>query len=401
MEKHDMTQDAHRGLDTARTHRISDKSVKSAAAPKAGNRIFYDTEITGFGLRVTASGQRSFVLSYRIHGRQRRCTIGQYPDWPVTAARKRAAELKRMVDVGTDPLEVRENARKAPTVRDLFERYDADYLPRLAEKTQRDVRRYFKDMILPKIGSKKVAQVSFTDCEAIHQQVSKNAPTSANRAIAALRRSLNLAITWGWIDRNPTKGLELNQEQKRERFLSVDEIGRLLKALDEHPRKDSAEAIKLILLTGCRRGEALGARWDQFDSEFRIWTKPASTTKQRRLHRVPVSAPVTALLKSRRKLVEGDYVFPSVEGEALKEVRKTWAGVLTEAKIEGVRLHDLRHTFASVAVSQGHSLPIVGAMLGHSQPQTTARYAHLYDDPLIAISEAVASTIIGSRTKRS
>ncbi|MAB11995.1 site-specific integrase [Hyphomonas sp.] len=395
-----MTPDAQPALDTSRTHRISERTVKSLDAPEAGNRIYYDTEIKGFGVRVTAAGQRSFVLNYRIFGRQRRLTIGQHPDWPATAARKRAAELKRMVDVGTDPLELRENANTAPTMRDVFDRYEQDYLPRLAEKTQRDVRRYFRDLILPKIGSKKVSQVTFEDCDAIHRHASKTAPTTANRAIAALRRSLNLAITWGWIDRNPTKGLELNQERKVERFLSIEEIGRLLRALDDHPRKDSAEAIKVMLFTGCRRGEALSAKWDQFDSEFRIWTKPASTTKQRRLHRVPVSAPVTALLKSRRKRVKGDYVFPSHKGDTLKEVRRTWSGVLEEAKIEGVRLHDLRHTFASLAVSQGHSLPIIGAMLGHSQTQTTARYAHLFDDPLIATTESVASIISGSRLKR-
>jgi integrase len=385
-----MTSETHRDVDTTRTHRISDRSVKALDAPAAGNRIHYDDDIRGFGVRVTASGQRSFVLTYRIHGRQRRCTIGQYPDWPVTAARKRAAELKRMVDVGSDPLDEREQARKAPTIRDMWERYERESLPGLSASSQVEVRRYFKKLILPEIGTKRVKDVSFDDCSAIHRKASARTPTSANRAIAALRRALNLSITWGWIDRNPTKGLKLNQEQKRERFLSVDEIGRLLKALDEHPRKDSAEAIKLILLTGCRRGEALGARWDQFDGEFRIWTKPASTTKQRRLHRVPVSAPVTALLKSRKKRVKGDYVFPSIDGEALREVRRTWAGALQDAKIEGVRLHDLRHTFASVAVSQGHSLPIVGAMLGHSQPQTTARYAHLYDAPLTDALEAVA-----------
>lgn len=392
-----MTPETHRSVDTTRTHRISDRSVKALDAPPTGNRIHYDDDIRGFGVRVTASGQRSFVLTYRIHGRQRRCTIGQFPDWPVTAARKRAAELKRMVDVGTDPLDEREQARKAPTVRDMWDRYERESLPGLSTSSQVEVRRYFKKLILPEIGTKRVKDVSFDDCSAIHRKASARTPTSANRAIAALRRALNLSITWGWIDRNPTKGLKLNQEQKRERFLSVDEIGRLLKALDEHPRKDSAEAIKLILLTGCRRGEALGARWDQFDGEFRIWTKPASTTKQRRLHRVPVSAPVTALLKSRRKRVKGDYVFPSVDGEALREVRRTWSGALQDAKIKGVRLHDLRHTFASVAVSQGHSLPVVGAMLGHSQPQTTARYAHLYDDPLVATTEAVASVMVASR----
>tara|TARA_R110001606_G_scaffold372132_3_gene529159 strand:- start:368 stop:1552 length:1185 start_codon:yes stop_codon:yes gene_type:complete len=392
-----MTPETHRSVDTVRTHRISDASAKSVEAPQSGNRVYYDTEVKGFGICVTAAGNRSFILTYRIHSRQRRCTIGQYPDWPVTAARKRAAELKRMVDVGADPLEERELARKAPIIRDMWERYERESLPSLSSSSQVEVRRYFRKLILPEIGTKRVKDVTFDDCSAIHRKASARTPTSANRAIAALRRALNLSITWGWIDRNPTKGLKLNQESKRQRFLSIDEIGRLLSALDAHPRKDSVDAIKLMLFTGCRRGEALGATWDQFDPDLRIWTKEASATKQRRIHRAPVSTVVSDLLKARKAESKSPFVFPSLNGEALKEVRKTWAGALQAANIEGIRIHDLRHTFASIAVSQGHSLPVIGSMLGHSQPQTTARYAHLYDDPLIATSESVASIISSSR----
>tara|TARA_R110000850_G_scaffold275299_2_gene414454 strand:- start:31859 stop:32794 length:936 start_codon:yes stop_codon:yes gene_type:complete len=295
-----------------------------------------------------------------------------------------------MVDVGTDPLDEREQARKAPTVRQMWERYERESLPGLSAASQVEVRRYFSKLILPEIGTKRVKDVSYDDCSAIHRKASVRTPTSANRAIAALRRALNLSITWGWIDRNPTKGIKLNQEKKRARFLSLAEIGRLLEALDAHPRKDSADAIKLMMFTGCRRGEALSAKWDQFDPDFRIWTKPASSTKQRRIHRVPVSTAVTTLLTCRRKAVEGDLVFPSIDGEALREVRKTWSGALKAADIDEVRLHDLRHTFASLAVSQGQSLPVIGALLGHSQTQTTARYAHLFDAPLSEASEAVA-----------
>lgn len=396
-----MTTKPRLNADTARTQRISDRFVKSLEAPNKPNRIHYDTELKGFGIRITRAGQKSFVLNYYSKGRERRITIGPFPEWSVTAARLRAAELRRAIDAGTDPLEQRKADRTAPTVRDLFERYDRDYVPKLSDMGQRDVRRYFKEWILPRIGSKKVADVRFSDCEEIHRKASKRAPTSANRAMAYLRRALNLAITWGWIERNPMKGLEFNQEQKRERFLNADEIDRLMKALDAHPRQDSADAIKLMLFTGCRRGEALGATWDQFDKEFRIWTKPASTTKQRRLHRVPVSKPVATLLRKRKKARDKSkslLVFPSKNGEALKEVRRTWAGVQKTAKLKGVRLHDLRHTFASVAVSQGQSLPVIGAMLGHSQTQTTARYAHLFDEPLHKAANQVAFALTSSRS---
>lgn len=398
-----MTAEPRQNADTTRTQRISDKFVKALEPPDKPNRIYYDTEVKGFGIRITRAGKKAFVLNYYSKGRERRITIGPYPEWSVTAARMRASELRRSVDAGNDPLEDREKDRAAPTVFQMFERYDRDHVPKLSDMGQRDVRRYFKEWILPRIGSKKVADVTFSDCEAIHRKASERAPTSANRAMAYLRRALNLAITWGWIDRNPIKGLEFNQERKRERYLNADEIDRLLRALDGHPRKDSVDAIKLMLFTGCRRGEALGATWDQFDDDLRIWTKPASTTKQRRLHRVPVSKPVTALLKKRLK-ARGKkkiaHVFPSRNGEALKEVRRTWSGVQKTANLQGIRLHDLRHTFASVAVSQGQSLPVIGAMLGHSQTQTTARYAHLCDDPLIQATEQVAKAIKRRPKKR-
>ena len=398
-----MTPKPRLNADTSRTQRLSERFAKSLQPSTKRNERYYDSEVKGFGLRVTDTGFKSFVLNYYVNGRERRLTIGPYPEWSVTAARKQAAMLRRMIDTGVDPLDERQKERAAPTVRDMFERYDRDYIPKLVEMGQRDARRQFNEWILPRIGSKKVAAVTFSDCEALHRKASENTPTSANRMIATLRRCFNLAITWGWIERNPTKGLELNAENKRQRFLSSDEVSRVLEALAAHPRQDSADAIRLMLFTGRRCSEALGATWDQFDADLRIWTKPASTTKQRRLHRVPVSKPVTAILKKRKK-AQGKkkitHVFPSRNGKPLQEVRRTWTRVQQVANVQGVRLHDLRHTFASFAVAQGQSLPVIGAMLGHSQQQTTAQYAHLYDEPLIQATEQVAKAIKRRPRKR-
>ncbi|WP_371398395.1 tyrosine-type recombinase/integrase [Fretibacter rubidus] len=251
----------------------------------------------------------------------------------------------------------------------------------------------FHKSVLPKLGSKKVADVTFSDCERLHRHLTKDRPIRANRVIEVLRRNFNLALRWGWVDRNPAVGIERNPETKRERYLDTDEISRLLDALDNHKQRTSCDAIKFILFTGCRRGEALNARWDQFDQDLQIWTKPAATTKQRRIHRVPVSSAVSGILKERLSSSNSDYIFESKNGNPITDVKKTWASLLVTAKIENARIHDLRHTFASIAVSQGQSLPIIGAMLGHTQTQTTARYAHLYDDPLIKAAEAVSSSM--------
>lgn len=400
--------------DTVRTRRetvrIKEQVIRGLDAPAKGNRIIYDDKLSGFGVRVTSAGRKSFVLNYYFKGRERRITIGAYPEWTAQAARKRAEEFRLQIANGVDPLEQRQAAFAAPTMRDLFARYDSEYLPRLAPRSAADIRSMFAKIILPRIGAKKVEDVTFTDCEALHRFVSKDRPVRANRVHEALRRAFNLAIKWGWIADNPAAQVERNTEHKRARYLTHEEIGRLVDALDAHPQRASCEAIKFMLLTGCRRGEALAARWDQFDPDLRVWVKPAATTKQRREHRVPLSSMASKLLHDRRALRDALpqddparaalHVFTGETGNALVDVKRTWATVSKLAGLSNTRMHDLRHTFASIAVSQGQSLPVIGAMLGHTQPQTTARYAHLFDDSLLNAAELVGVSIAQKRNER-
>jgi integrase len=180
-------------------------------------------------------------------------------------------------------------------------------------------------------------------------------------------------------------------------------------ALAAHPEKPSADAIRLLLLTGARRGEVLSATWDQFDLSGGTWTKPHTGTKQKREHRVPLSAPAMQLLaeikttadeENARRRRDGKpelvHVFPGMNGRALTEIKKSWASVCKAAGISGVRIHDLRHSFASILASSGLSLPIIGRLLGHTQAATTQRYAHLMDDPLRAATEKAGAFIIGA-----
>lgn len=391
------TADTPSVTDTERTRRkttaLTDRVVRALPAPSKGNKITYDARPFGFGIRVTAAGNRSFVLNYRFKGRERRITIGEYPTWSVIAARRQAEEYRVDIANGRDPLERRISQRDAPTVQDMWERYTKDYLPKRAKRAQQDQAAMYRKSIGPKLGKKKVADVTFNDCERLHRFLTEDRPIRANRVLEVLRRNFNLAIKWGWVDRNPVSGIEWNPEQRRERYLSHDEIEALLNALDEHHQRTSCDIIRFMLFTGCRRGEALAARWDQFDSDMKIWTKPAATTKQRRAHRVPVSTEATKILSGRRMSSTSEYVFTHQSGEPIKDIKKTWASVTAKAKISNIRLHDLRHTFASIAVSQGQSLPIIGAMLGHTQSQTTLRYAHLYDAVVTKAVEDIAIEI--------
>lgn len=373
----------------ARREKLSDQLVRDTEPPATGNRILYDTKLPGFGLRITAKGVRSFVLNYRFKGRERRITIGQYPTWKLLAARKQAEHLRRQIDIGIDPLEERIADRTAPTVRDLFDRYAVEHLPTKAPRSAADDRSMWVKDILPALGPSKVADLTSSDCDELHRAISLKRPTRANRVIEVLRKALNLAIRWEWIDRNPASGARRNPEQKRTRYLSRAEVGRLVGALEDHPERASADALLFMLLTGCRRGEALSAQWSHVDLQHRIWTKPSAETKQRREHRIPYSLAVAEILERRRAETVGAFIFPGRLGAPLVEVRRTWGKACEAAGLNKVRIHDLRHTFASLLASSGQSLLVVGELLGHSTPQTTKRYANLYDDSLRLAAESI------------
>ena len=387
--------------------RLSDKIVSGLSVPKAGNKITYDAPngkgqdwTPGFGVRVTASGGRAFILNYRTKaGRERRLTIGSPPAWSTAAARSEAASLRRRIDQGEDPLGAIRVGRHAPTVADLCDRFAEEYLPKKRPGTQRDYRAIIATEIVPNLGSFKVADVTYSDVDRLHRKITKRGATyQANRVVALLSRMFSLAIRWLYRTDNPAKGIERNAEEKRQRYLSGSELERLTAALAEHSDQQAANIIRLLLLTGARRNEVQSARWEQFNLAEGIWTKPASVTKQAALHRVPLNAPARQLLVELRK-ADGDaeYLFPS-RGETghRVELKKDWAAICKAAKISGARLHDLRHSFASQLASAGQSLPIIGALLGHSSPATTHRYAHLLDDPLRQATERVGAILAGA-----
>jgi integrase len=200
---------------------------------------------------------------------------------------------------------------------------------------------------------------------------------------------------------NPCKGVERNQEIAKERFLSSAEIAAVAEGLDAYGRTSAADCLRLIMLTGCRPGEAMLATWAQFDAQPGLWIKPAATTKQRKEHRLPLNAGALQLIADIRKLrgevQSTDYVFPGQKpGQPLQQLRTAWDAVCRHAGLKGVRIYDLRHTFASVGAGGGLSLPLIGRLLGHTTPRTTARYAHLADDPLREATDKIGKVITGA-----
>src|SRR5262249_30777918 len=251
-------------------------------------------DVTGLGARVTAGGARAFILNYRTKvGRERRYTIGAFPDWKVVAARTEARRLKALVDQGRDPMGDVHDERGAPTVADLCKRFEKEpTTPRCRPSTAYDYRHAIAKDILPALGTIKVADVTYTDIDRLHRKITgRGAPYQANRRVAILSKIFGLAIRWRMRPDNPAKGIERNKEAKRQRYLSNDEIIRLGAALDKHKDQQAADVIRLLMLTGARRGETQAMRWADVDLEAGVWTKPGATTKQKTEHRVPLSAP--------------------------------------------------------------------------------------------------------------
>jgi integrase len=388
---------------------LTDALIKRLEPPEKGNRITYDDTVPGFGIRITAGGAQSFILNYRTKvGRERRITIGGFPSWKASAARQKALQLRQDIDEGGDPLGDLEDARAAPTVAELCDRFEAEHVVRKRKSTADDYRRMLRIHVRPHFGKHtKVDDVSFTDVDALHRKITKAGyPYQANRCVAVLSKMFSLAIRWKMRADNPAKGIERNQEYERRRYLTADELARLLKALTESADQQSASAIRLLLLTGARRGEVLSMRWGELDLTKGTWSKPPSSTKQKEAHQVPLSAPACQLLAemaeqqtSKRGLPE--FVFPGT-GEAghVRDIKRTWGTLCRNAQLANLRIHDLRHSFASQLASGGASLPLIGALLGHSQVQTTRRYAHLFDDPQRAAVEKVGAVITAAGNDR-
>lgn len=373
-------------------HKITDKIVKTSPAG-----LVWDADVKGFGCRVTAAGSRAFILNYRrkSDGRERRWTIGSFPDWGTGAARDEAKRLKRLIDGGADPVGEHQSERASPTVADLCDRFEAEYLPRKREWTRKGHQQQINTDIKPVMGRVKVGAVSYADVDRLHRDISQRAPTHANRVIALLSKMMSLAIKWKMRADNPCVGIERNEEQKRKRYLKGDELARLTTALAEHSDQQAANIIRLLLLTGARKGETVAARWDQFDLEGGIWTKPGATTKQKTDHVIPLSAPARQLLADLYKeRDDSGYLFPGRLGHR-REIKDSWIAICKAASIDGLRVHDLRHSFASALAGAGFSLPVIGALLGHTQPSTTARYSHLQDDPLRAATERAGAILSG------
>ena len=382
---------------------LSNRTV--AAFKVERDTVFWDRDLIGFGVRVYPSGGKVYVAQARERtGKKlpKRVRVGRHDVLSADEARQRAALIISRIRAGEEPLPLPLAARAngGPTVADLAARYLDEHVEvRLKPRTRQNVRGVLRNHILPALGRVPVAAVERRHVVDLQQSLSAY-PVAANRTVKILSHMYRLGEGWGLAPegRNPCRSIEKFPERSRERFLTDAEFARLGQVLDEavasgRSSPTAVAAIRLLMLTGCRKSEVLTLRWTDVDLEAGELRLGEAKTGPRAVQLPPTAV---RLLQALPKRKDSPWVFPGRDrdgrfsGDGLNYV---WQIVRARAGLDDVRLHDLRHSFASRALALGETLPVIGKLLGHSDIETTARYAHLAHDSVHEAAERIADSI--------
>ena len=367
------------------------------------DRVLWDSELQGFGVRVYASGRKMYVVQTRAGGpHPTRVTVGRFGVITPEEARRRAAQIIRRIKAGEEPVPEPEAVTLAngPTVGELVETYLREVVEvRLKPKSAKSYRSSIDNHILPALGRKPALSIDHAAVSAFHHSL-RETPRAANQAVEVLFRVYRAAEERETIPEgsNPCRQIAMNRPRRHERFLTDEEFQRLGRVLDEAEEKGGARmyaalAVRLLLLTGCRKNEIVYLHWDHVDLEAGEMRLPDTKTGPRT---VQLSPAAVELLERIPRADGNPHVIAGARGaNAMTNLQAHWAIIRERAGLEDMRLHDCRHTFASRALALGESLPMIGRMLGHSEVKTTARYAHLARDSVHEAGERVAARIEG------
>ncbi len=360
--------------------------------------ILWDNEVKGLGVRVTPQGVKTFVLNYRIGRRKRMMKLGRVGEFRLPEARERARRALVQAMDGDDPLAAKARQRESVLMRELADRYIAEHaIPKKKPTSAKEDQRLLGLHILPTLGGLPVAEVQRDDIHRIHHRM-RETPIQANRVLALLSMLFTMAEKWSLRPdgHNPTRHIQKFKEKKRERYLTPEELttlGQVLRDAEEEglEKVEALAAIRLLLLTGCRRNEILTLRWEDVDLQRGFLVFPDSKTGRKI---IPLTPAVAEVLEGLPRIPGNPYVLPGRGGNGhFIGLFHVWERIRDKAGIPDVRLHDLRHSFASFGAGGGLGLPILGKLLGHRNVATTARYAHLADDPVRVAAEGVSGEI--------
>lgn len=365
--------------------RLTEQTIRKLPVPSKGNKIHYDDQVKGLGLRVTAGDARAFVLNYRTNGRERRLTLGPWPEWSATAARERVKDLRRTIDLGEDPLAQKEHLRTDPTFGELV----TEYLK--VEASQQKGKANYKRMLekdaLPVWRNLRAAAIKRRDVIALIEKKAETAPITANRLFELIRRVFNFAIRRDVLESNPCNLVRKpGVERSKDRVLSHQEIKALWEALDgPWFTSQTAAALRLILVTAQRPGEVASMRWENVDLEDGWWTIPSERAKNDLAHRVPLNKTAREILASLP--LASPWIFPSPkEGKHVHRnaiamaIRRARGRATDPLTVNDFSPHDLRRSAASHMASAGVERFVIGRLLNHIEPGVTKVYdRHSYD----------------------
>lgn len=402
--------------------RITKRTLDSLK-PNATEFTVWDSAVSGYGVRVRPTGAMSFVVVYRAgSGRGapvRRYTIAAVGNITPERARTRAKAILGSVAHGNDPAGQKSTERGVPTVAELADRFMAEHIvPKRKASTAAFYRDILERLVKPAVGTTKADKLTRLQVGKLHSSLS-GTPFQANRVLAAIGSMYAFAVRAGIVadGTKPATGIEKYRESRRERFLTGEELERLGSAIEEaetsgipwtvdafkpaakHLPKlanrrtkinlSAGAAIRLLLFTGCRLREILNLKWEYVDLERGVLFLPDSKSGRKT---VILNAPAMTVLNGLERI--SPFVVPGDKPDSPRaDLKRPWEAITKRAGLPGTRLHDLRHTYASFGAGGGLGLPIIGRLLGHSQVSTTARYAHLDNDPLKRASEAIAGRI--------
>ncbi len=385
------------------THKLTDRFVATCAPPKTGRVEYRDTTTPGLWLRVSATGRKTFGVTYRVNGVQRRDTIGKYQAFSLADARKEALRRQREAMLGNDPAAERYDARTGITFGELAERYIEEYA-RPNKKSWKEDKRVLELDLLPRFRNRPAGSVTRAEVVAVLDRIkSRGAPIKANRTHEIIRRMYNWAINRELVDRNPASNIErVAKDQSRERVLTNEEITRFWNACSLE-KDETGARFKLILLTAQRPGEVTSMRWQDIDFGTGWWTIPAEFAKNNRSHRVPLGPTAMALLRNLHSDAKHDkWVFPSPTAKGpVSSNTKPLKRLRSNAGIDDFTAHDLRRTAASKMSGELHvERTTLSKILNHVDRTVTAVYdRHSYDTEKRAALEAWDEWVVKNATQ--
>lgn len=370
------------------------KRVVAELAPAGGTSFFWDEELPGFGVRVSPGGTKAFVVQYREARKTVRKTLGSTEVLALDRARNAARDIMAAIRLG-ETLPAKKN--DGPLFSEVLDQFIDFAKAKKAPRTASDYEDRINRVIRPVFGAKRILAIKRADIEKWHEGA-KATPRSANYHLAILVAVFSYAVRLQIIDANqhPARAIQKYRENKRTRYLTLDEVkafGEALAALESKRAVSpwAAAALRLLILTGARSGEILTLRWSFVDLDAAELRLPTSKTGAKT---IKLSAAAVDILKAIPRVTGVDFVICGrIHGEAMTSLQRPFGVVCKAAGITDVRIHDLRHSAASIAASAGIGLPVVGALLGQSQAYTTQRYSHIHDAAERQAAETISAAV--------